>query len=133
MLNFVGTTRIDFLRWSKPAFALSWLLIFLGIGWGFKRGKEVVGVDFAGGDAITFAVTQEPDVDRVRAALAALPGVGDPQIQFSRDISGTSQRNLQISTPFNTSHLVISELQRRFPEVGFTQVATVKHGATVGK
>ena len=40
----------DFLKYATPAFAISWLLIFVGFGYGLTKGKDtMLGVDFAGG------------------------------------------------------------------------------------
>ena len=38
------------MQWAKPAFVTSWMLIVIGLGYGFYRGSNVMGVDFAGGD-----------------------------------------------------------------------------------
>src|SRR4030095_773221 len=44
MLHVIRNTKIDFMRWALPAFVASWLLIFVGNGYGvFGRGKDVLG------------------------------------------------------------------------------------------
>jgi SecD/SecF fusion protein len=68
MMSFIGETKIDFMKWAKPAFIASWALILLGIGYGIYRGKDVLGVDFSGGSAITFTYQQQPTVAEVRDA-----------------------------------------------------------------
>src|SRR5207247_3132031 len=53
MLHIIRASKLDFMKLAKPAFATSWLLIFIGVGYGFYRGasgKTVFGVDFVGGD-----------------------------------------------------------------------------------
>src|SRR5438105_14319998 len=35
MLHFIRATKLDFMRLAKPAFAISWLLILVGVGYGF--------------------------------------------------------------------------------------------------
>ena len=47
------------MKLAKPAFAVSWLLIAVGIGYGFYRGKAVFGVDFLGGDTAIFCLRTE--------------------------------------------------------------------------
>ena len=100
MLRFVGETRIDFLKYAKPAFVASWLLIVVGIGYGFKRGHDVMGVDFAGGDALTMSFSKSVDVDKLRDTVNALK-VGDPLIQYQKDVAGTSE-HLSITTEFDS-------------------------------
>jgi SecD/SecF fusion protein len=58
MLHIIKNTRIDFMKLAKPAFAVSWTLILIGIGYGFYRGSELFGIDFVGGDTTTFAFTK---------------------------------------------------------------------------
>jgi SecD/SecF fusion protein len=58
MLHLIRASKIDFMRLAKPAFAVSWLLIAVGIGYGFYRGKAVFGVDFLGGDTAIFSLNR---------------------------------------------------------------------------
>ncbi|HLP76889.1 MAG TPA: protein translocase subunit SecD, partial [Candidatus Paceibacterota bacterium] len=53
MLHIIKGAKIDFMRWAIPAFAASWLLIVIGNGYGLYRGKDVLGVEFAGGETVT--------------------------------------------------------------------------------
>src|SRR5207249_3206404 len=50
MLHIIKATKLDFMKLARPAFAISWCLIFVGIGFGFYRGKSMFGKDFLGGD-----------------------------------------------------------------------------------
>ncbi|HTG43988.1 MAG TPA: protein translocase subunit SecD, partial [Verrucomicrobiae bacterium] len=59
MLHIVKSANVNFLKWAKPAFITSWAIIAIGIAYGFYRGGNVMGVDFAGGDSITLAYAQK--------------------------------------------------------------------------
>jgi SecD/SecF fusion protein len=96
MLHIIKATNLDFMKLAKPAFALSWCLIFIGIGFGFYRGKSMFGKDFLGGDTSTFAFEQRVPEDKIRAALDAA-GVRDPLIQYQTDLSNGKQ-TLRIDT-----------------------------------
>ncbi|MFN7139632.1 MAG: protein translocase subunit SecD, partial [Limisphaerales bacterium] len=100
MLELVKNTDINFMRFAKPAFIASWLLILVGIGWGFKRGNEALGVDFAGGDTLTLSFAQRVDVDKVRQTVGGLQ-VGTPIIQYQRDLAGAVE-HLTVTTAFDT-------------------------------
>jgi SecD/SecF fusion protein len=69
MLHLVKGAHMDFMRYAKPAFALSWTIIFIGLGWGIKRGHDVMGVDFAGGAMVRLSSPQPVDVSKVRSIL----------------------------------------------------------------
>jgi SecD/SecF fusion protein len=130
MLRFVGETRIDFLKYAKPAFVASWLLILVGIGYGIKRGNDVMGVDFAGGDALTLSFSKRVDVDKLRQTVGSLQ-VGDPLIQYQKDVAGTSE-HLIITTEFDSGTKVEQGLASAFPDANFKRVALDKVGPSVG-
>jgi protein-export membrane protein, SecD/SecF family/protein-export membrane protein SecF/protein-export membrane protein SecD len=96
MLHIIKATKLDFMKLARPAFAISWCLIFVGIGFGFYRGKSMFGKDFLGGDTSTFAFEQRVPEDKIRAALTAA-GVKDALIQYQRDLSNGKQ-TLRIDT-----------------------------------
>jgi SecD/SecF fusion protein len=96
MLHLVRATKLDFMKLAKPAFAISWTLIFIGIGFGFYRGKAMFGKDFLGGDTSTFAFEQRVPEDRIRAALTAA-GVKDALIQYQKDLS-SGRQTLRVDT-----------------------------------
>ena len=84
MLHIVRGSNIDFLKYAKPAFIASWTLIVVGIGYGFYRGRDVLGVEFAGGNTITMNFTEQIEVDQLRAS-ATKAGVGDVLIAYQTD------------------------------------------------
>jgi SecD/SecF fusion protein len=136
MLHIVKGANFDFLRWAKPAFAASWLLIFIGIGYGIHRGKDVLGVEFAGGDNMLFAFTQRVEVDKIRAAIGKL-GVGDSMIQYQKDLS-TGKENLRVTVrtvdeKSDASEKVKQAFASEFKEAGFKLLGVDRVGPTVGK
>jgi SecD/SecF fusion protein len=131
MLRFFTGTNIDFMRWSKPAFAASWLLILVGVGYGFSRGEGALGVDFKGGDELRLSFTQKVPVDELRRTVEGL-NLGEPMIQYQTDI-GTGAESLRIATPFDTADQVQQTLQQTFPQSGFERLALDAIGAAIGK
>ena len=131
MMPVIKLTKIDFLKWAKPAFVLSILVIIGGLGYGvFGRGKEMLGVDFAGGDAVTFEFAQKVEEDKLRAAVS---GLGfEPTIQYQKPLAG-GRETLQIFTSYDSGARVRDALQKQFPEAQFKVVGTDRVGPTVGK
>jgi SecD/SecF fusion protein len=130
MLHLIRGTNIDFMRWAKPAFVASWLLIAVGLGYGLYRGEKVLGVDFAGGDAVTFVFQQKPDTAAVRSALAAA-GVPDAQVGFSGSPTDAAQR-LDVKVKFGLGEQVEEALPAAFPDAGLQVVQKQGVGAVVG-
>jgi SecD/SecF fusion protein len=136
MLHIIRGAKFDFMKWAKPAFAASWLLIIVGIGYGIHRGRDVLGVEFAGGENMTFAFAQKVDVDKVRTAIGKL-GVGDAMLQYQKEIS-TGKENLRVTVrtvdeKSNASDKVKQALATEFKEARFQLLGVDKVGATVGK
>ncbi len=141
MLQLVHGTKIDFLRWSKPAFIASWALIFIGIGYGFYRGKDVLGVEFSGGNTITMNFSQKMEVDKLRESAGKAAG-GDVMISYQREVS-SGKESLQVTTrslaseksgeTSDVADKVIAQLKQDFPQASFEVAGVDRVGPTVGK
>ena len=129
MLHIIKATNLDFMKLAKPAFAISWLLIVIGIGFGFHRGKSVFGRDFVGGDTSTFDYTEKVGDDKIKSALENV-GVKDALVQYQKDLT-TGRELLRVdcaSGEGEKAHKVMKELPGKFTLISQDHV-----GATVGK
>lgn len=138
MLHLVRGAKIDFMRWARPAFAASWLLIIVGVGYGLYRGRDVLGVEFSGGDNITYGFTQKVDVDKVRETISKLK-VGEPMIQYQKELA-TGRENLRITirslaegTGADIAAKVTAALQEDFKSSNFTRLGLERVGPVVGR
>ena len=127
MLHIIKNPHWDFMRWALPAFATSWAIILIGIGWGFHRGHNVMGIDFAGGDAIKLGFKQKVDPEQIRKAVE--PIAGESQIQYQK---GADKDTLQVVTPEGKSAAVKEALQKAFPNAGFEPLGSEHVGGSVG-
>ncbi|MBL9135238.1 MAG: protein translocase subunit SecD [Verrucomicrobiales bacterium] len=130
MLSLIKETRIDFLKLAVPAFILSWSLIVIGMGYGIYRGKDVLGVDFAGGDAVTFAYKQKVSVAEVRDALAKA-GVNDATI-VPKSSPGGGLETVQVVVPFGEGDKVQAAVPAAFPNAGLEVTQVDRKGPSVG-
>jgi SecD/SecF fusion protein len=127
MLHLIQNPHWDFMRWAKPAFIASWTIILVGLCYGiFARGNSVMGIDFVGGDSVTFSYHEKMGVDKIRASLAK---VGDVQIQYQK---GAKLDTLQVVAPFGKGGEVGRTLASAFPSAEFKQVEHDTVGPTVG-
>ena len=133
MLHLVRAAKIDFMRWAKPAFIATWFLILVGCGYGFYRGGEVMGVDFAGGDTLSLSFNEKErlGVDKIREAVQkAVPG--ESLVQYQRD-SSSGRETLRITVPFNKGGDVKAQLATEYPKANFKELGLEKVGPTVGQ
>ena len=132
MLHIIRTTKLDFMKLAKPAFALSWTIILIGLAYGlFVRGDGMLGIDFKGGDNMTLAFQQKVDPDEIRAALKSIPGVKDPIIQYQKDATSTNEL-LRVTTDYGTSGNVMSTLTNKFASAHFAGRGSEAVGPTIG-
>jgi SecD/SecF fusion protein len=141
MLHLIRDSNIDFLRWAVPAFIGSWLLIVVGIGYGLSRGKDVLGIEFAGGTSITMNFDQKVEVDALRKAAAEVAG-GEVMVSYQRDVvAGKENLRITARTPTHlkaeeetstTADRILGELRKRFPNANFREPSVERVGATVG-
>jgi SecD/SecF fusion protein len=132
MLHLVRATKLDFMKLAKPAFILSWTIILIGMGYGiFDRGSKLFGVDFLGGDSITFSFAQREDVAKIRAALADI-GQKDSQIQYQKDATGGNE-TLRVTAASGTASKVEKALEEKFPAAQLKPIGEEHVGAVVGR
>ncbi|HEX3801075.1 MAG TPA: protein translocase subunit SecD [Verrucomicrobiae bacterium] len=135
MLHLIpATLKLDFMKLAKPAFALSWTIIIVGLAYGiFVRGDKMMGISFKGGDNLIMGFTQKVDAEKIRTALTKEAGVFDPVVQYQQDIVGGGAETLSITSENGTSPKVESVLKKDFPEAGFIRKGSENVGPTIGK
>jgi SecD/SecF fusion protein len=127
MLHLIKNPHWDFMKWAKPAFIASWTIILVGMCFGiFHRGREAMGIDFVGGDAVTFSYKEKIGVDKLRLALNK---VGEVQIQYQK---GADLDRLQVVTPFGKGGDATNALAAAFPSAGFKPLGQDVVKGTVG-
>ncbi len=102
----------DFLKYATHAFAISWLLIIAGFGYGLTKGKDsMLGVDFAGGYSMVMKFDQSKvdELDKastsgMREAIGKSAGIdaGQIQAQLQKDL-GSGEQVLRVDFPLNDS------------------------------
>jgi len=134
MLHIIKGTNIRFLNYAKPAFAASWLLIVVGIGYGiFVRGNNMLGIEFAGGDELQLRFSQRVETEKVRETLTK-GGIGETRIQYQTEGAGSAKRDYLSTTAAKDAGLKAEEvLKKAFPESKFERVRMDSVGATIGK
>ncbi len=143
MFQFIRGSKIDFLRFAKPAFIASWSVIVIGLGYGiFVRGHNLQGVEFAGGDSLVlrFDNANKPDAAAIRKSLDTLK-LGEPTVQYQTDPgSGKQFLNVVVAhaddskTAVEVSNGAKAEelLIQTFPQAKFERVALDTVGPSVG-
>ncbi len=131
MFSVLQNTNYDFLKYAKPAFIASWVLVLLGaVVVGFK-GKDVYGVDFAGGDMLTLSYTERLEVGALRQA-AERAGLTEATFAYQTAL-GTNGETLKATVPFDQGGRLVEELQREFPRANIELSGQTRIGPSIGE
>jgi SecD/SecF fusion protein len=133
MLHIIRAAKLDFMKLAVPAFAISWTIILVGLGYGGYRLYQgnLLGVDFAGGDSLTLGFTQKVDAEQIRTAIKKDTDVKEPGIQYQTEIGGTTEK-LRIVAPFKKAADVEAALIKDFPDAHFKRIALDNVGPIIG-
>ena len=131
MFHLIRATKLDFMRLAKPAFILSWVIILVGLIYGYHRGPKLFGVDFMGGDSTTFSFQQRVDVEQIRSVLTGI-GEKDSQIQYQKDVAGGTE-TLRVTTLPGSAEKVVQALADKFPQAKFKVGSQQIVGGVVGR
>ncbi len=131
MLHIIKSSKVNFMGIAKPLFIITWVFVILSLGFGLTRGTKLFGVDFLGGDSTRYSFTQKVAVDEIRSTVAAT-GEKDAQIQYQRDIGGSSEF-LSVTTSSGSADKVETALEQKFPQAQFKAVQKQQVGAVIGQ
>jgi SecD/SecF fusion protein len=91
------------------------------------KGEKVLGVDFTGGDLVTFSFKEKVDDGKIRSSLGNLAEV----VQYQRSPVG-GQEVLSLRTAFGNGEKVGQKLAQDFPQAEYRQLQLDKVAGVVG-
>ena len=131
MFSVLQNTSYDFLKYAKPSFIASWLIVLIGVGTVVYKGDAIYGIDFTGGDQVSLAFEKKLEIAEVRS-VAAANGMSDVSVSYTKAI-GSDQELLRIVTDFDQAKPLVGHLQKAHADAGLVLVGESRIGATVGK
>jgi SecD/SecF fusion protein len=127
MLHFLHSEKTDFVKYGKPAFIVSWIIVAIGVFVVIGKGQKIYGIDFAGGDVVTVSYKQHVDPAQVRSVAASLQ-INDVT---PAEVGGTNM--LRIETPPGKSGILLNALQKANPQAGLEKIGEESIGPAIGK
>jgi SecD/SecF fusion protein len=131
MFSVLQNTSYDFLRMTKAAVILTVVVLVVGVGALVYKGKEIYGIDFAGGDMVTLNFAKKTELSELRAA-ATKAGVKEVNFSYQQPI-GTDREVLRVTTPFDQGKAVVAKLQAALPAAKLEVAGETRIGASVGR
>lgn len=120
-------TSFDFIRNKYIAMGFSVMLLIIGVASFAQRGEEVFGVDFAGGDLITFEFQEKVSDDQIRKHASS-----SAVVQYQHTPAGEDEI-LSIRTPFGEAIELEKTIMEKHPDAHFKRLSLDKVDSQVGE
>ena len=131
MMHFLHVEKVDFVKYGKPAFIASWLVVLTGVIVVFSKGDKIYGIDFAGGDVVTVSYKQHVDIAQIRTTAESLKLTD----VTATDVAGTGGAvgTIRIETRHGKSGELLAGLQKSYPNAGLEKIGEESIGPAIGK
>lgn len=128
MFRLIRETKFDFIAKRKIFYAISLLVIGVGLASFFIKGRQAYGIDFDGGELQEYSFKTPQAIDTLRQALKEL-GLADASIQQFKE----NPKIVLIRTKVNKSDAITNKLKEKFPGQDI-QILRIEHvGPVAGK
>lgn len=131
MMHLLHTEKVDFIKYGKPAFIGSWLIVLLGVVVVFSKGDRIYGVDFAGGDVVSISFKQRLEPGQIRTVADAAK-IGEVNSSYVSPLGGGAEI-LKLETAYDKSGPLFSALQKAYPKASLEKVGENRIGPSIGK
>ncbi len=128
-MNLFKSSAIDFLSYRKVAFALSWIVVLIGIFGAYQKRDTIFGIEFTGGDEVTVIFDKKLSHADI-ATVAREHSLGEVTPIYQTDI-GDGKEWLKIQTKPDFGIQAFEALNDAHPEANLELVAETKIGASV--
>ena len=135
MIEILGKTSIDFMGWRRYSFALSGLLVVLGIIALIQigRGSANLGIDFAGGTAVQLKFEKPVSIEKAREILLK-SGLAEVELQeFTSDNKLLVRVKAKTTIEEKVAEKVLGAFRKNFPDNPFVVDSSTEIGPTIGQ
>jgi preprotein translocase subunit SecF len=131
MLQILHKTNIDFMGWKNVSFAVSAIMITLGLFALVQvgRGKANLGIDFVGGTTVQLSFKEKLPLDEARTALEKAGLAGASLQEFSEG----NKVLIRLREHEGVAEKVVTLFKQAFPNRAFEVDSTTEIGPTIGQ
>lgn len=131
-MEFIKSTKIDFLGKRRPAMIISGLLILAGVISLVVKGGPNYSIDFVGGSEVHVRFNRPAPIDDIRKALGEVD-LGSSEIKHFGAEEDILIRVEQQNTEKDITQTILTTLQNKFPELEPTLLSAESVGPKIGK
>ena len=129
-----GDSKINFFKYTKWSFMISWFIVVLGIATIVYRGDKTLSIDFTGGDIVTmsFNPDRKIPIENILALSTSTSdtGLGEIQASYQIDLS-TKSEHLVLQVESEKGQRAFDMLAQKFPEAQLHMISQTSVGASV--
>jgi SecD/SecF fusion protein len=111
--SFFGLGDIDFLKYRNMAYAVSAVLIGIGLVATFLRGREFLDIDFNGGTSVVFSLDKSMEPDRVREIAQKAFDADESGLPIQTTLTNVEMRDFQKNSVYKLDVSLKDEAQVR--------------------
>jgi SecD/SecF fusion protein len=127
-------TSIDFLRYRKGAFLVSWIVVAIGIFSVYSKKDTILGIDFRGGEELVAGFTETIGTGELEQSLQSNPELGEVQHVYRSEVgSGEGASRLVLQTEAGKSREALAHLQKNFPDATLVEEGLSNIGGSVSE
>ena len=125
---------IDFLKYRKLAFLVSWIVVAVGIFSVYSKKDTILGIDFRGGEELVAGFSQTINAESLEESLQKNSSLGEVQYVYRSEVgSGEGASRLVLQTEEGKSREALSHLQRNFPDASLVEEGLSNIGGSVSE
>ena len=124
--------EINFHRYSKAAFFLSWIVVAIGISSVYSNKDKILGIDFRGGEELIASFEQQISPEEIENCVNEIEYLGEVQHVYRSEIgTGESSSRLVLQTETDKARVTLDELNKKYPNAKLEEVGLSNIGASV--
>ena len=124
--------EINFHRYSKAAFFLSWIVVAIGISSVYSNKDKILGIDFRGGQELIASFEQQISPEEIENCVNEIEYLGEVQHVYRSEIgTGESSSRLVLQTETDKARVTLDELNKKYPNAKLEEVGLSNIGASV--
>jgi len=131
MVKAVHNPVKDYLRFAKPVFICSWIIVAIGIAEVVIKQDKIYGIDFIGGDELVVSYAQHIDSSAIRN-VANQGGYGEVNPLYQSELGG-DREILRLQTEVGKSKEFFASLTAAFPAANLEILGENSIGPSVGE
>jgi SecD/SecF fusion protein len=124
--------EINFHKYSKPAFLLSWIIVAIGVSSVYTNKDKILGIDFRGGEELVASFDNQISPEDIDTCVKESASLGEVQHVYRSELgSGVTSSRLVLQTETGKARETLDILNLKYPDAQLVEEGLSNIGASV--